>query len=150
MLLGRVQERRHIELTLETARSGVSAMLAFAGEAGIGKTALLGPCRRLAAGMQLLRARGIESEAQIPFGSLFELLRPALVRSRRSRPAGGGARGRARVAARGAQERFAVGAATLSLLAALAERAPWRCSSTMLTGSTIRAHRLCCSPSAGC
>ena len=28
--------------------------------------------------MQLLRARGIESEAQIPFGSLLELLRPAL------------------------------------------------------------------------
>ncbi|MGO9976363.1 MAG: hypothetical protein ACLP01_26855 [Solirubrobacteraceae bacterium] len=28
--------------------------------------------------MQLPRARGIESEAQIPFASLFELIRPAL------------------------------------------------------------------------
>src|SRR3954471_24530909 len=29
--------------------------------------------------MRVLRARGVESEAQIPFASLLELLRPALV-----------------------------------------------------------------------
>ena len=47
-------------------------------EPGIGKTALLDDAVARASGMRLLRARGIESEAQIPFASLLELLRPAL------------------------------------------------------------------------
>jgi len=71
MLLGRVQERRQIELALERARSGASAALAFVGEPGIGKTALLDYAAERLAGMRLLRARGIESEAQVAFGSLL-------------------------------------------------------------------------------
>ena len=41
MLLGRAGERGEIEQALARARSGVSAVLALAGEPGIGKTALL-------------------------------------------------------------------------------------------------------------
>ena len=74
--------------------------------------------------MRMMSARGIESEAQIPFASLLELLRPALAqlgrfpsrRRSRSRPHS--------PCAPLAQERFAVGAATLSLLAALADDGP--------------------------
>jgi predicted ATPase len=70
MLLGRDAEQRDIEAALVRARSGVSAVLGLAGEPGIGKTALLeyAAGQAEAAGMRLLRARGIESEAQIPFG----------------------------------------------------------------------------------
>ena len=82
MLLGREQERLAIENALAGARSGGSTVIALVGEPGIGKTALLDDAAQRAAeisGMQLLRARGVESEAHIPFGSLLELLRPALV-----------------------------------------------------------------------
>ncbi len=87
MLLGRERERLAIENALASARSGASAVIALVGEPGIGKTALLDHAARAAGtgdgtgstGMRLLRARGIESEAHVPFGSLLELLRPALV-----------------------------------------------------------------------
>ena len=79
MLLGRAHERQQIEQALAGARSGTSATLALVGEPGIGKTALLSYAAEHATGMQLLRARGIESEAQIPSGSLLELIRPALM-----------------------------------------------------------------------
>ena len=69
-------KREEIDLALARARSGTSATLALVGEAGIGKTALLEYAAQQATGMQLLRARGIESEAQIPFASLLELLHP--------------------------------------------------------------------------
>ena len=82
------------------ARSGESATLALVGEPGIGKTALLDHAGARASGMQVLRARGIESEAQIPFASLLELLRPALgALDRIPQPQARGARGRARAQA---------------------------------------------------
>jgi DNA-binding CsgD family transcriptional regulator len=132
MLLGRDAEQRDIEAALVRARSGVSAVLGLAGEPGIGKTALLeyAAGQAEAAGMRLLRARGIESEAQIPFGSLLELIRPALVLLEAIPPpqavALEGALALRPVPGPGrpAQDRFAVGAATLSLLAAYAEPAP--------------------------
>lgn len=79
MLLGRERERLEIEDALDRARSGASAVIALVGAPGIGKTALLDEAAQRAAGMRLLRARGVESEAHIPFGSLLELVRPALV-----------------------------------------------------------------------
>ena len=76
--------------------------------------------------MRVLRARGIESEAQIPFAGLLELLRPALgALDAIPAPQAERARERARAAARARRsDRFAVGAATLSLLAAYAEDEP--------------------------
>ena len=125
MLLGRQQERQEIELALSRARSAASGTLALVGEPGIGKTAVLEYAAEQAAGMQVLRARGIESEAQIPFASLLELLRPALAMLERI-PAPQTVALESALALRPglAQERFAVGAATLSLLAAYAEQGP--------------------------
>src|SRR5579863_1447184 len=125
MLIGRDRERQRIGAALAQARSGTSATLALVGEPGIGKTVLLGHAAAQAAGMQLLRARGIESEAQIPFGSLLELVRPALEMLGQI-PAPQAAALESALALRPgtAHDRFAVGAATLSLLAAYAERAP--------------------------
>src|SRR5919198_6227596 len=78
MLLGRGAERQALEEVLQTARGGESAVRILVGEPGIGKTALLELVAERAAGMQILRARGVESEAHVPFGGLLELLRPAL------------------------------------------------------------------------
>ena len=125
MLLGRDHERHGIEQALARARSGTSATLALLGEPGIGKTALLGYAAERATGMQVLRARGIESEAQIPFGSLLELLRPALgMIDAIPEPQAVALEGALALRRGAAQERFAVGAATLSVLAAYAEQAP--------------------------
>ncbi len=125
MLLGRDHERQEIGQVLAQARSGASAALALVGEPGIGKTALLDYAASQAAGMQLLRARGVESEAQIPFGSLLELIRPALVLLDQIPPPQAAALESALALRPGsAQDRFAVGAATLSLLAAYAEQDP--------------------------
>jgi DNA-binding CsgD family transcriptional regulator len=125
MLVGRDHERGEIEQALARARSGTSATLALVGEPGIGKTALLGYAADHAAGMQLLRARGIESEAQIPFASLLELIRPALAMlGKIPRPQAAALEAALALRPGAAQERFAVGAAMLSLLAAYAEQAP--------------------------
>jgi DNA-binding CsgD family transcriptional regulator len=125
MLLGRGLERQRIDQALAQARSGTSATLALVGEPGIGKTALLGYAAERAAGMQLLRARGIESEAQIPFGSMLELIRPALrMLQKIPEPQAAALEGALALRPWTAHDRFAVGAATLSLLAAYAEQAP--------------------------
>ncbi len=125
MLLGRDHERQEIGQVLAQARAGASAALALVGEPGIGKTALLDYAASQATGMLLLRARGIESEAQIPFGSLLELIRPALVLLDQIPPPQAAALESALALRPGAsQDRFAVGAATLSLLAAYAEQGP--------------------------
>ncbi len=123
MLVGRERERDDVERVLERARSGESATLALVGEPGIGKTALLDHAGARATGMRVLRARGIESEAQIPFASLLELLRPALgVLDRIPEPQALALEGALALRPARAQERFAVGAATLSLLATYSEQ----------------------------
>jgi DNA-binding CsgD family transcriptional regulator len=125
MLLGRAHERHEIEQALARARSGASATLALVGDPGIGKTALLDYVAERATGMRVLRARGIKSEAQIPFGSLLELLRPALgMLDMIPEPQAVALEGALALRRGAAQERFAVGAATLSVLAAFAEQEP--------------------------
>ena len=76
MLLGRDHEQLALVRLLQNARAGNSGVLAIVGEAGIGKSALLAYAGERADGMKVLRARGVESEAHIPFAGLFELLRP--------------------------------------------------------------------------
>ena len=78
MLLGRDDERLALDRLLAEARQGRSGVLALVGEPGIGKTALLEHAAEQANGMRVLRARGVESEAEVPFAGLAELLRPAL------------------------------------------------------------------------
>jgi hypothetical protein len=125
MLLGRERERQALERVLADAREGRSAVLALAGEAGIGKSALLDAAAADAGGMRLLRARGIESEMHVPFAGLLELLRPALGSvGRIPRPQASALEGALALRPGDAQDRFAVGAATLSLLAAHADEAP--------------------------
>ncbi|MFI5712540.1 AAA family ATPase [Kribbella sp. NPDC051620] len=78
MLIGRETERRAIERLVAGARVGSSGVLLITGEPGIGKTALVTETAMLAAGMRVLKAQGTEAEQELPFGTLLQLLRPAL------------------------------------------------------------------------
>lgn len=125
MLLGRDEEQRDLDRLLASARSGRSGILVLSGEAGIGKSALLDAAERLAAGMRVLRARGVEAEGEVPFGGLLELLRPALrALDRVPRPQAAALESALALRPGGGHDRFAVGAATLSLLAASADDVP--------------------------
>jgi hypothetical protein len=125
MLLGREQERLALDRLLAEARAGRSGVLALVGEAGIGKTSLLDYAAERAEGMRVLRARGVESEAEIPFAGLAELLRPALTAlDAIPAPQASALAGALALAPPSAQDRFAIGAATLSLLSASADEQP--------------------------
>lgn len=125
MLVGREPEKRLLDRLLGDARVGRSAVLAVVGEVGVGKSALLDYADAEATGMRILRARGIQSEAHIPFAGLFELLRPALDHlDRVAEPQREALEGALALRPARAQDRFAIGAATLGLLAAYSDEAP--------------------------
>jgi DNA-binding CsgD family transcriptional regulator/tetratricopeptide (TPR) repeat protein len=141
VLIGRNVERARIDRLLDGARQGDSGILVIRGEPGIGKTVLLQYAIGQANGMQVLHAQGVESESELPFAGLHELLQPlqdrldrlpgpqasALASALAIGPPAGAASDRA---SDGGGEppvtgdRFAVSAATLSLLAVAAEGQP--------------------------
>jgi DNA-binding CsgD family transcriptional regulator len=125
MLVGRDHEQRALVRLLKDARAGRSGVLAIVGDAGIGKSALLAYAEEQTVGMNVLRARGVQSEAHIPFAGLFELLRPALpLIDQIPGPQAAALESALALRPAGAQGRFAVGAATLSLLACYSDAAP--------------------------
>jgi DNA-binding CsgD family transcriptional regulator len=125
MLLGRKDEQLALDRLFAQAREGRSGVLALVGEPGIGKTALLEHAAERADGMWILRARGIEPEAVIPFAGLAELLLPILgALDRIPTPQSTALAGALALGPARARDRFAVGAATLSLLSVCAEEGP--------------------------
>lgn len=75
-LVGRQRECQRIDDLLERARRGSGEALLLHGEAGMGKSALLRYAESVADGMRVLRTSGYESESEIPFAGLADLLRP--------------------------------------------------------------------------
>ena len=65
-----------MEGLLGAARAGNGGSLVIRGEPGIGKTRLLDYTTERAAGMTVLEARGVESDAELAFAGLFDLFRP--------------------------------------------------------------------------
>jgi DNA-binding CsgD family transcriptional regulator len=125
MLLGRDRELEALAGLLGAARAGSGGVLAVVGGAGVGKTSLLDWAAGHAGAMNVLRARGVESESHIPFAGLFDLLRPALPHlGRLPAPQASAIESALALSPGRAYDRFTVGAATLSLLAAHAESAP--------------------------
>jgi DNA-binding CsgD family transcriptional regulator len=127
-LHGREAEQRVIDGLLAGARAGRSGAVVVRGETGIGKTALLGYAAGAADGMLVLRAAGVETEAEFAFGGLHLLLRPVLDRIERLPGAQAAAlRGALGLSEHGSQDRFLAGLATLSLMSDLAEERPLLC-----------------------
>jgi len=115
-------------MLLDGARASRSGVLVLRGEAGVGKTALLEDTRERAADMHVLSATGVESEAELPFAGLHQLIRPALdLVERLPGPQASALQGALGLSDRGGNERFLVSAACLTLLSELAERRPVLC-----------------------
>jgi DNA-binding CsgD family transcriptional regulator len=125
LLRGRRAECLALDRLLEAAHAGQSAVLVLRGEAGIGKTALLGYAAGRAEGWRVLRAIGVESEMELPFAGVHQLCAPLLEGLTRlptpQREALGTAFG---LSAGPRPDRFLVGLALLSLLSEAAEEQP--------------------------
>src|SRR3954470_2914878 len=125
MFVGRERERARIDRLLEEARAGRSGALLLHGEAGIGKTALMRWAIGRATGLRVLRARGIETESDIPFAGLAELVTPLLDRLDAVPEVQARAlRGALALGPATPHDRFTVPAGLLSLLGAAAEEQP--------------------------
>jgi ATP/maltotriose-dependent transcriptional regulator MalT len=128
LLYGRDIERSRIGALLDGARESRSGVLVIRGEAGVGKSALLEAARERASGMQVLSGGGIESEAQLPFAALHQLVRPILgYLETLPEPQAGALQGALGLEAGAGNDRFLVSLAVLSLLAEAAERRPLLC-----------------------
>jgi DNA-binding CsgD family transcriptional regulator len=125
MLVGRDQERQRIATLMTGARVRQSGVLVLCGEAGIGKTALLDDAEANAGEMRALRTVGTEHESGLSFSGLHQLLVPVLDLAEHLPGPQRDALEVALLRRRGpAPERFAVGAAALSLLSRCAEDRP--------------------------
>lgn len=84
MLVGREAELAHLTTLVDDVVKGHGRAVLMRGEAGIGKSALLDASRSAARdrGLRVLWVAGIESEAELAFSALYDLLRPVI--SRRS------------------------------------------------------------------
>ncbi len=91
-LVGRDHEAGVIARLVTGVHQG-GQVLVIRGEAGIGKSALLTQAATIAAahGMLVLSTTGVQSEANLPFAGLHQLLRPVLARY--DGPAAGPGRG---------------------------------------------------------
>ena len=128
MLVGRSRETEFLEGLLNGARSGHGGAVVARGEAGVGKSALLGFSRAAAADFLVLNAVGIESEAELAFAGLHQLLHPVLEHLD-TLP---GPQAAALLAAFGLSdetvvERFHISLGALGLLTAAAEERPVLC-----------------------
>jgi DNA-binding CsgD family transcriptional regulator len=124
-LIGRKLELARIDALLESSLLGRIDRLALVGEAGIGKSILLEHTAARATGMTIVSATGVQSETDLAFSGLLELLRPLLgefvqlVEAQKAT-----LRGALGLEPPHQGARFAVGTAVLSLLAAAAETRP--------------------------
>ena len=126
--LNRDRERDVLDRLIAGVRAGQSRVLVLRGEAGIGKSALLGHLSAAAEGCRIARAAGVESEMELAFAGLHALCSPMLDRLGHlpgpQRDALNTAFG---MSAGPPPDRFLVGLAVLSLMADFAEEQPLVC-----------------------
>jgi tetratricopeptide (TPR) repeat protein len=128
VLYGRDAERALIGELLDGARASRSGTLVLRGEPGVGKTALLEDACERAADMHVLRARGVQSESELAFAAIHQLVRPALDHvDGLPSPQARALRGALGLGERTGDDRFLVSLAVLTLLADFAERRPVLC-----------------------
>jgi Flp pilus assembly CpaF family ATPase len=97
-LIDRRSERDLLLQLVMAVRGGESRTLVICGDPGVGKTALLDYLTDRAAGCQVLRVGGVQSEMELAFAGLHQLCAPLLGRLERSgaaaQRAAGGVRAR--------------------------------------------------------
>jgi len=127
-LRGRVSECATLRGLIATVKSGSSQVLVLRGEAGVGKTALLEFTAQMASGVRCLHVAGVQSDMELAFAGLQQLCAPLLNHHDElpepQREALNVAFGRG---VGSAPDRFLVGLAVLSLMAAAADDRPLLC-----------------------
>ncbi|GAA1619609.1 LuxR family transcriptional regulator [Actinoplanes couchii] len=78
MLVGRESEMSILSNALNAVRTGRGQCIEVHGEAGIGKSTLLEFATDQASGCTVLLARGVESESELAYAGLADLLQPLL------------------------------------------------------------------------
>ena len=127
-LLGRRAECEALDGLLTDVLAGRGRVAVLRGEAGVGKSALLGYMSDRVAGWRVARAVGVESEMELAYSGLHQLCAPLL-----DRLAGLPAPQRHALATvfglttGPVPDRFLVGLGTLSLLALIADEQPLVC-----------------------
>jgi predicted ATPase len=86
-LVGREAECAHIDQLLAAVCGGESSVLKVRGEAGIGKTELLGYAAGQASGFTVLGCSGVETESDSVYAGVYSLVRPILGHLGDARPA---------------------------------------------------------------
>ncbi|MEV8530846.1 AAA family ATPase [Streptomyces sp. NPDC051211] len=128
MLYGRGTEQDRIHQLLICAREGTSSALVIHGEAGIGKTALLGYAAEAAGPGRVVRTVGIESEMELAFGGLHQLLRPVTGHlDRLPGPQAAALKAVFGLSGEAVGDRFTLGTAVLTLLSEAAGGSPLLC-----------------------
>ncbi|GAB2846519.1 helix-turn-helix transcriptional regulator [Lentzea nigeriaca] len=128
MIVGRHAELAVIDRLIDRARGGSGGGLVVRGEAGIGKSTLLGRAYAEARDLRVLRVVGVESESQFAYAALHQLLSPVLDRVDRLPEPQAAALGAA--FGRGGSDElqpFLVSMAALTLLSDLADEQPVLC-----------------------
>ena len=127
-LVGRRRERGIIDQLVADVVAGRSRTTVLRGEAGVGKSALLGYVAHCATGCRVVTAAGVESEVELAYSGLHQLCAPLLGHlDRLPVPQGDALATVFGQRAGPAPDRLLVGIATLSLLAEVAEQQPLVC-----------------------
>ncbi|MGX1267913.1 ATP-binding protein [Streptomyces phaeoluteigriseus] len=127
-LIGRRDECQVLDDLLAQVRAGRSGVLVLRGEAGIGKTELLNHLLDRAAGCRIVRAAGVQSEMELSYAGLHQLCAPLLSHlDGLPEPQRNALRTAFGMEVGDAPDRFLVGLATLSLLAAAVGDEPLLC-----------------------
>jgi DNA-binding CsgD family transcriptional regulator len=127
-LLGRRGECEVLDGLLADVLAGRSRVTVLRGEAGVGKSALLGYLSGRVAGWHVARAAGVESEMELAYAGLHQLCAPMLdYLDRLPVPQRDALTTVFGLSAGAAPDRFLVGLAVLTLFAEVAERQPLAC-----------------------
>ena len=127
-LRGRASECETLRELVSAVQSGSSRVLVLRGEAGVGKTALLDHVAEMASGFRCVQVAGIQSDMELAFAGLQQLCAPLmdhheeLPQPQREALAVAFGRGVGPT-----PDRFLVGLAVLSLMAAAANDQPLLC-----------------------
>src|SRR5579863_2713582 len=117
-----------LDQLISAVRAGGSRVLVVRGEPGVGKSALLEYLAGRAAGCRVVRAAGVESEMELAFAGLHQLLAPVLDHAEGlPSPQREALRTAFGLSAGPVPDRFLVGLAVLGLLSETAREQPLVC-----------------------